>query len=244
MRTVGIDLAAEPAKTAVAVIDWSPGAAVVRSVALKQTDDDIADLVEHAHKVGIDCPLGWPEPFIEFLSAQRDGAQLKPHDLEGRRLLTYRETDRAVVAGGGPRPLSVAADRIGHAALRAAGLLGQLGRERRVDRAGGGLVVEVYPAAALRHWGLNHTKYKGGEAKAERKKLIKELTSKLTALDFGDTKAACVDSDDALDAVVCALIARAAALGEATRPDQEQAKLAATEGWIAVPTCELAALDR
>jgi predicted nuclease with RNAse H fold len=243
MRTVGVDLAAEPKKTAVAVVDWSPGVVTVKSVELRQTDDDIVAATQHAHKVGIDCPLGWPEPFIEFLSAQRNGLNLARHDLEGRRNLIYRTTDLALIDAGGPRPLSVSADRIGHAAMRAAGLLALLAHDHSVDRAGGGLVAEVYPAAALKHWDLTRTNYKGADGKAQRKKLIKGLTSALP-LDLGDAESLCWTSDDALDAVICALIARAAALGEVTAPDKKQARLAATEGWIVVPTGGLSALDR
>ena len=44
--------------------------------------------------------------------------------------------------------------------------------------------------------------------------------------------------------MICALIARAAALGAATTPSQEQAERAKTEGWIAVPTGDLSDLDR
>jgi hypothetical protein len=56
-------------------------------------------------------------------------------------------TDEAVRAETGLIPLSVAADRIGHAAMRCAGLLAQLARRgQSVDRCGRGVVVEVYPA--------------------------------------------------------------------------------------------------
>jgi hypothetical protein len=48
-------------------------------------------------------------------------------------------------------PLSVATNRIGLAATRCAGLLARLAADGRpVDRAGTGVVVEVYPAAALK----------------------------------------------------------------------------------------------
>ena len=43
-------------------------------------------------------------------------------------------------------------------------------------------------------------------------------------------------SDDAFDALVCAITARAAARGRTHRPEVgEQARLAAVEGWIHVP---------
>nr|WP_276611049.1 DUF429 domain-containing protein [Kineococcus siccus] len=53
---------------------------------------------------------------------------------------------------------------------------------------------------------------------------------------------ACAASDDAFDAVVAALTARAAAVGAATRPAQGQRAAAAREGWIALPTGPLADL--
>ena len=46
---------------------------------------------------------------------------------------------------------------------------------------------------------------------------------------------ACVASDDALDAVLCALIARAAALGLTAPPPAEELELARAEGWIHLP---------
>jgi hypothetical protein len=58
-------------------------------------------------------------------------------------------------------PLSVSADRIAHVALRCAVLLAELDASGRpVDRSGSGHVVEVYPAASLRRWGLDHPGYK------------------------------------------------------------------------------------
>jgi len=46
---------------------------------------------------------------------------------------------------------------------------------------------------------------------------------------------ACVRSDDALDAVLAALIARAGALGLTARPEGEDLELARREGWIHLP---------
>ena len=150
-----------------------------RRVGLKQTDEDIAAACEHAHKVGIDCPLGWPEPFIDFVTAHRDGEPLKAHDLAGRQDLAYRTTDLVLIDAKKGQPLSVSTDRIGRAAMRAAGLLALLARDHPIDRAGSGLVVEAYPAAALKHWKLTHRKYKEKKGADERKKLIKELRAKL-----------------------------------------------------------------
>jgi predicted nuclease with RNAse H fold len=247
MRTVGIDLSAEPKKTAAAAISWTDATAEVEWVRERQDDQALLLAVEGADKVGIDCPLGWPEPFIDFVTAHRDRGQLLPHDLTGRRDLAYRTTDLVLIRDpDSPNPLSVSADRIGHAAMRAAGLLAILAdNRRRIDRTGRtGLVVEVYPAASLKRWGLTHRKYKGTGSSAERVKLVSRLlnTCPWLAMSKAD-KARCKESDDAFDAVVCALIARAAALGKATKPDREQVRAAATEGWIAVPTGPLSDLS-
>jgi predicted nuclease with RNAse H fold len=241
VKTVGVDLAAEPKKTAVAVLEWSRGQAWVEHVALGQRDSDIVDVVVTADKAGFDCPLGWPEPFVEFLIAHRAGKPLPLNDIAARRMLAYRTTDLVLKAESGVTPLSVAADLIGHTAMRAAGILSELAaRGQPVDRTGAGVVVEVYPAAALRHWQLYRPRYKGPDSRPVRDELVDDLLAAMPALRIGaDDLALCRQSDDALDAVLCAFIARAVALNKSRRPDAEQARPAATEGWIAVPTCEL-----
>lgn len=46
---------------------------------------------------------------------------------------------------------------------------------------------------------------------------------------------ACVKSDHLLDALVCALVARASAVGETDEVPPESMAAAAREGWIALP---------
>lgn len=161
MLTLGVDLAAADERTATALVQWSARSATVRAVRLGVSDDDLVDAVRAAGKAGVDCPLGWSAAFVTFLVAQRAGRLPAPEPgADGaawRRGLAYRVTDLVVRAEGGGNPLSVAADRIAHAAFRCAGLLARLAQEGEpVDRSGSGVVVEVYPAAALRRWGLTH----------------------------------------------------------------------------------------
>ena len=61
-------------------------------------------------------------------------------------------------------------------------------------------------------------------------------------LDPGPHERLCRISHDAVDAVIAALTARAAARRLATRPDQKQETVARTEGWIALPTSPLSEL--
>ena len=112
------------------------------SLSLGVDDADIAEAALSAAKLGLDCPLGWPDDFLRFLQAHQAGRAVAPQEVAGRdwrRRLAYRATDRVVREVTGLTPLSVAADRIGLTAMRAAGLLARLADEGRpVDRAGGG----------------------------------------------------------------------------------------------------------
>jgi hypothetical protein len=115
--------------------------------------------------------------------------------------------------------------------MRAAGLLAALADAGRpVDRTGLGLLVEVYPAAALKVWGLVSRSYKGISNKAASSLLVDELRTALPGLDWSGHDALCRQSDDALDAVVCALVARAVQLGLTAGPPDHLSMRAATEG--------------
>lgn len=246
--TVGVDLAAEPKGTAVASIDWSGRRAVVRDLVIGADDARVVSTVASADKVGIDCPLGWPVPFVEFISGHRAGHVAIPPGGSGRdwrRTLAYRATDEAVHQLIGLHPLSVAADRIGHTAMRCAALLAQLEQlGQPVDRCGFGAVVEVYPAASLRQWRLPHRGYKGPRNAAVLAGLLDALLAAAPWLGISEFDSLCRRSDHAIDAVVASLTARAAFLSLTTTPPPEQAGLAAAEGWIAVPTSPLSELSQ
>lgn len=243
MITVGVDLAAQPKDTAIALIEWSAESAAVRDLIVGADDDIIVQAVADADKVGIDCPLGWPAPFVAFVSSHHNGQVVIPDGMTGpdwRRNLVFRTTDEAVRSSTGLIPLSVAADRIGHTAIRCAGLLARLALEgRAVDRRGGGVVVEVYPSASLKQWGLPHRGYKGAADKSNLGALVDTLSSAAPWLRLSEYGSICRRSDHAIDAVIAAMTARAALLGLVTKPSDEQSDVAAIEGWIALPTSGL-----
>lgn len=244
--TLGVDLAAADVRTAMAMVEWAPGRAIVREVQVGVSDQQIVKAIAEVDKVGLDCPLGWPEPFVAFLAAHRAGHVPPPPEGDGaewRRRLAFRLTDEVVRRETGLVPLSVAADRIGHAAFRCAGLLARLADQGQpVDRCGNGVVVEVYPAASLRRWGLTHRGYKTPGQSAGHGFLVNELLAAAPWLDLGLHEQLCRTSHDAIDAVIASLTARAAALGHVTRPDATQREIARTEGWIALPTGAIADL--
>jgi predicted nuclease with RNAse H fold len=240
VRTVGVDLAAQAKHTAVAVVDWAAGTARLADVEIPADDDAVLRHAAGADKVGIDCPLGWPEPFVEFLRAQRAGA---PESVPEWRSLAYRRTDEHVRAVTGLTPLSVSTDRIGLTAMRAARLQGRLaGCGHDVRRDGAGLIVEVYPAAGLKLWRLPHNRYKGRANHAALGTLVDSLRAAASWLELGDHERVCRVSDHVFDALVAALLARAAACGRAAEPEPQDHDAAAAEGWIALPTESLADL--
>lgn len=247
MITTGVDLATEPAKTGMATIRWHADGALLTGLRLGVDDDAIVDAAATSAKLGLDCPLGWPDGFVEMLTSHHTG-HLEPHasdDADWRRGLANRATDVAVAQKTGLRPLSVAADRIGLTAMRAANLLGRLEASGSpVDRAGTGVVVEVYPAASLHVWGLDSRGYKGSSRVAVLSALVDGLTTAAPWLQLGEHEDLCRQRDDAFDAVVAALTARASALGLTTCPPDEAATARARrEGWIDAPTAPLERLS-
>lgn len=237
MLTAGVDLAAEPKGTALAIIHWGSGRAKLLGLQLGIADEAIVDACQNVDKVGIDCALGWPIDFIEFLKSHSD-LDSPNHAVDGgmdwRRRLSYRETDRAVRASSGRWPLSVATDRLGLTAMRAAGLLGRLQKSGiPIDRSGSGVVVEVYPGAALRLWGFDTKGYRATEE--ARELLLGAIQHKTPWLDLSNFRSLMLESCDAFDAVIAALATRAAALGFYEPPNPSQLDKAKVEGWIALP---------
>jgi Protein of unknown function (DUF429) len=230
-QTIGIDVAAQAPGTVAACVEWCDGSARVVDVVRPVSDALFDQLLDRgASKVGLDVPLGWPTAFVEALALHHPGGAWPEGD---RRLLTARETDREVHRLTGCTPLSVSADKLAHPAMRVAYLLGRRGA---IDRTGDGPLVEVYPAVALRSWGLAYQRYKRAKGRTALTALVAELRAGapwLTA-DSGVWPAA-EASDDVFDAIVCALVARAKALGRCHSITAAHRESAAREGWIAIP---------
>jgi Protein of unknown function (DUF429) len=121
--------------------------------------------------------------------------------------------------------------------MRCASLLDELGaRGERVDRSGAGKVVEVYPAVALDRWSLRSGGYKKAKGRTELAALVDSLEQAIPGLAIpAGARELCSANDDAFDALVASLVARAAALGLTDGPPPEHAERARREGWIHVP---------
>jgi hypothetical protein len=105
------------------------------------------------------------------------------------------------------------------------------------------LIVEVYPAAGLKLWHLPHNRYKGRANHTALGALVDALIRGAPWLDLGDHERVCRLSDHAFDAVVAALLARAAARGLTVMPEGVDRVAGTTEGWIALPSCTLGELS-
>lgn len=241
MRTLGIDLSADPGKTGACEVDWTTG--TVTLLPRPTGDDQLVDAARRADMIAIDVPLGWPDPFIDALVAHRQQGRWPPLSSPppaDRTPLRFRRTD-VVLQGHGSQPLSVSSDRIGVAAMRGAriqALLTDAGVP--VDRSGTtGRLVEAYPAAALRSWGLPSTGYKGRANLDACRTLAVLVTERCGPL--ASAVEACLDGcdDDALDAFLCAVIALAAAEGLTAGPSGDDLAIARREGWIHLPTAGL-----
>ena len=71
-----------------------------------------------------------------------------------------------------------------------------------------------------------------------RGELLEALSARWPWLDWPGHEALCAVSDDALDAVIAAVVAREVLLGRAISPRAELVAAAAEEGWIWLPTTE------
>jgi hypothetical protein len=243
MLTLGIDLAAEAKGTAFTQIRWTKSKAEITQIQLGVDDDGIVQYALESDKVGIDCALGWPTEFVQFLNKHSaSDPEANPRgDINWRRKLSFRETDRQVRAVTGRWPLSVATDRLGMTALRCAGLQAKLRQAGiPIDRSGLGRVVEIYPGATLRLWGFDTAGYRTEQS--ARTRLLAELESQVPWLNLGSFRDLLLSSTDAFDSLVASLATRAAALGLATLPAPEQLQIAREEGWIALPTGNLSDL--
>jgi len=248
MLTLGIDLSTDPKKTGVCAIEWTEAGPRLRDVRGPWSDAALLDLIEQADVVGVDVPLGWPEAFVAAVSGWNRGKTWPgPYGPTTRAALCYRATDRWLKLEHGLQPLSVAADRLGATAMRAAGLLSALDqRGIEVDRSGEfGKVVEVYPAAALSRWGLQFKGYKGiGDSARTARERMTDQVSAAARLPLDDReRQLLVDVDHEFDALISALVARASRLpGGTIAPDSEQRRSAVHEGWIHLPSIGLSEL--
>ena len=248
MLTVGVDLASQPKKTALCAINWSrPHAPTVTYLTTGAPDALIIAVAMGADRIAIDSPFGWPIGFAEFLTAHQnldrvDFDGIAPNDV------WFRQTDREMMTL--KQPLSVAAEKLARTAYRCARLLQRLNDAGiPVDRSGStGRIIETYPAAVLMSLGWDEP-YKGSSNHDPRRQIAEGFctahnlhASPAIVTDApGTLQEALAKSDDHLDSLICALVARADAIGHThwkLSPDDALVPRARVEGWIHLPSEE------
>ena len=155
MRFVGVDLAAQPERTSICIVDWK-ATAHVEAVNRPADDERIIRIASgNVVAIGIDSPFGWPEAFVSFVQQGLKHPQHMPLTRDEADRLKYRATDlwlrdKRLPASHNRRvlPLSVSTDKLGAVALRCVRLVQCL--ESVTEN--GPTIYEVYPAASLARW--------------------------------------------------------------------------------------------
>lgn len=241
--TCGVDLSTKPKSTGIVTIQWdATGPGLITEARVGANRDELVDRIARSTDTGtvwaVDVPFGWPDGYAEFLSSHREGpATLDPGEGPPERpwdLISHRETDR-VARGKVGAGFNVSFDKLG--ATAAAWSVVEHGlrlRGIKLDRSGlTGPVVETWPSAAWRAWGLQSTPAAKASWQANLKRLLAE-----GVLQAGDHEQELAANEHIRDALACALVARARALGLTTGPEPSSIERARREGWIHIPTAE------
>ena len=142
-------------------------------------------------------------------------------------------------------PQSVSCDRLALQARRMAQLREQLAAEtgKRFDRAGGDHILEVYPPGATLLWRLDPLSANGNGVEippdaSEKPGLlfIKTIEAAAPWLHWKEGKrGVCQKNEHTSDALLAALVARAAELNLTIQPENGHLDIARREGWMHLP---------
>jgi len=246
--SVGVDLSVSRRRTAVVSVEWGDRCASVSEPRVGVGDEELLGLVAGAEWVGISAPFGWPTAMVSAVHSYGVSGMWPEVDKVSFR---YRRTDLFVrerlleETGRKVWPLSVSSDGIALRAARLARLREEVGatRGRKFDRGGADGVVEVFPGSALLLWGFERGVYRRSdgsrgdeELMAGREEFVSSLEAEAPWLKWvGGSREVCLGNEDAMDALICAFVARAAGLGLTRRPGVEVEDEAKREGWVHLP---------
>ena len=255
MKTIGIDLAGENSPTGICVLEWSNRNATVKDLSVAKRDiSSIAQEVQNVWNprtdaIGIDAPFDFPIAFSEAVTAMRTGGQPPQGDPRWRLTEKYIKQTK--------NPLSSVTSLITNTVSgRCYPLRHALVGQKCVDRIGYSTrIFEVYPAAALVSWGIipvsvvnGEPSYKrsGDDGNNARQGVLDKLLQCTTCngspwlIVDDDSHQQLQAKDDAIDALVSALVARVAMnVSRPTDPAHVVAPQDLTtvqrEGWIHLP---------
>ena len=246
-RTLGINLSAAAKFTTLVAIEWQDGAAWVSEAIVDLEDDELIGYLSSGDYTGVYAPFGWPVAMVEAVSSYTNSDQWQR---ASRREFRHRKTEGFVhdvlqaEVDQELWPQSVSCDRLALQARRMAQLREQLFAEtgKRFDRAGGDHIIEVYPPGASLLWGMgNHLGNGNSKLPDVDDKPGKEFIERAEAvapwLQWKDGKRGlCLKNEYTSDALLAALVARAAELNLTIPPENGEADLAPREGWMHLPS--------
>ena len=236
---IGIDCAAQPEKTGIALGHLEGGA--LRLIDARR-GRSVGDLVEtiaqwldgaEAALLALDAPLGWPKLLAEGLHSHLAGAPLRGEP----NALFRRTTDRQIYERFRKTPLDIGADRIARAARAGLELLQRVRDHTAtpiplawVPSEGPAIrAIEVYPAATVIRAGVTLST-RG--TKEERR--IQDHAAKLawlaTVCELPAALQAGLHDPDVRDAAICVASGARFLTGACEAPEDQE--LARKEGWI------------
>lgn len=248
---MGIDLSSSVERTALIIVEWERDGALVGAPSFALADAELVQRLRSVDWIGIEAPFGWPLKMAAAVYSYMDtGHWLDPD----RDVFRYRRTESFVrrkaleELGISFTPPSVSTSRIALTALRLASLRESEYRYFgfRFDLAGADRILEVHAPASMFFWGFPRLAYKtsrrSGRREVEcltREELLGFLEQSTPWLRWAPgAREGCIESDDALDALVAALVARAASRGLTEAPPKQDLEAARREGWIHLPRKE------
>lgn len=243
MRTIGIHFAAPSSQKWMAVVRWERDAAELVYLDRIGHYLELADVVNTYELVGIDCALGWPRAFTEFVNsyaAKGSGAaHAYPSPIAPQ--FRYRLTDQIVMHTlPGLRLSSPVSSGAATATLQCAHVIAK--KDYPPSAFGGppdaGNVIEVSPQASLGQWEMPYQGYKASKGRSLLHKMVTTMVKDPLGpqVNLGPWFDTCRTNSHAFEALIAALTARAVALDRAIKPrNSAEVEAAMDEGWIWLP---------
>jgi hypothetical protein len=246
-RTLGINLSAAAKFTSLVAIEWKDEGAWITEVVVDLEDDELVGYLSSGDRTGVYAPFGWPVAMVEAVASYTNGDEWQR---ASRRQFRHRQTEsfvHDVLQGEADQelwPQSVSCDRLALQARRMAQLREQLFTETgaRFDRAGGDRILEVYTPGASLLWGLASHAENGLEIPPDASEkpgllFIERIEAAAPWLHWKEGKrGVCLKHEHTSDALLAALVARAAELNLTIGPENGDLDIARREGWMHLPS--------
>jgi predicted RNase H-like nuclease len=238
MIIIGVDCATQKKNTGLSFAVYKEGRCYLQKSQTAIGERSVAETIAswlagyESFLLAMDAPLGWPARLGEKLHVHTAGETL---DGEANSLFR-RMTDKYVKEKIGKTPLDVGADRIARTAHTALSTIGELRKLTGLEldmawdptKTIRSSVIEVYPAATLKTYGMIYSGYKDTDKSAIRREMVSQL-KQFMEIDESLEEAMVADAD-ILDSALCVLAGVDFLEGRVHVP--ANLELVRKEGWI------------